>query len=91
MGKRGREGGSVRRRGRRRACIGGEDAAELADFGEDVDDAAGADEGGPDDAFYLGIMKLARRFTFMIDPQGNIAKVYLSVRLLVILKTSLQT
>ncbi len=27
----------------------------------------------------LGIMKLARRFTFLIDPQGNINKVYLSV------------
>ena len=27
----------------------------------------------------LGIVKMARRFTFMIDPQGNIAKVYLSV------------
>lgn len=27
----------------------------------------------------LGIVKMARRFTFMIDPQGNIAKIYLSV------------
>ncbi len=27
----------------------------------------------------LGFMKLARRFTFLIDPQGNINKVYLSV------------
>ncbi|MBI3223297.1 MAG: peroxiredoxin [Nitrosomonadales bacterium] len=27
----------------------------------------------------LGIIKLARRFTFLIDPQGNISKVYLSV------------
>lgn len=27
----------------------------------------------------LGIMKLARRFTFLIDPQGNIGRVYLSV------------
>lgn len=27
----------------------------------------------------LGIMKVARRFTFLIDPQGKIAKVYLSV------------
>ena len=27
----------------------------------------------------LGIMKLARRFTFLIDPQGKVSKVYLSV------------
>jgi len=27
----------------------------------------------------LGILKVARRFTFLIDPQGNINKVYLSV------------
>lgn len=27
----------------------------------------------------LGILKLARRFTFLIDPQGNIKKDYLSV------------
>lgn len=27
----------------------------------------------------LGIMKLARRFTFLIDPQGNINRIYLSV------------
>lgn len=27
----------------------------------------------------LGLMKLARRFTFLIDPQGKISKVYLSV------------
>ena len=27
----------------------------------------------------LGIMKVARRFTFLIDPQGKISKVYLSV------------
>lgn len=27
----------------------------------------------------LGFMKLARRFTFLIDPQGNVGKVYLSV------------
>jgi len=27
----------------------------------------------------LGIMKIARRFTFLIDPQGNISKLYLSV------------
>lgn len=27
----------------------------------------------------LGIMKLARRFTFLIDPQGNVSKIYLSV------------
>jgi peroxiredoxin Q/BCP len=27
----------------------------------------------------LGFMKLARRFTFLIDPQGKISKVYLSV------------
>lgn len=27
----------------------------------------------------LGFMKIARRYTFLIDPQGNINKVYLSV------------
>jgi len=27
----------------------------------------------------LGFMKLARRYTFLIDPQGNIGKIYLSV------------
>jgi peroxiredoxin Q/BCP len=27
----------------------------------------------------LGIMKVARRYTFLIDPQGNISKLYLSV------------
>ncbi len=27
----------------------------------------------------LGIMKMARRFTFLIDPKANISKVYLSV------------
>lgn len=27
----------------------------------------------------LGIMKLARRFTFLIDPQGNLVKIYLTV------------
>jgi len=27
----------------------------------------------------MGFMKLARRYTFLIDPQGNIGKVYLSV------------
>lgn len=27
----------------------------------------------------LGIIKVARRFTFLIDPQGNISKLYLSV------------
>ena len=27
----------------------------------------------------LGFMKFARRYTFLIDPQGNIGKVYLSV------------
>ena len=27
----------------------------------------------------LGFMKIARRYTFVIDPQGNIGKVYLSV------------
>lgn len=27
----------------------------------------------------LGILKIARRYTFLIDPQGKIAKVYLSV------------
>ena len=27
----------------------------------------------------LGFLKVARRFTFLIDPQGNISKVYLSV------------
>lgn len=27
----------------------------------------------------LGIIKIAKRYTFLIDPQGNIAKVYLSV------------
>ncbi len=27
----------------------------------------------------LGFMKIARRYTFLIDPQGKIAKVYLSV------------
>ena len=27
----------------------------------------------------LRILKLARRYTFLVDPQGNIAKVYLSV------------
>ncbi len=43
-----------------------------------------ADEGGKVAASYgslmnLGIMKLARRFTFLIDPQGHISKLYLSV------------
>ncbi|MBI5429231.1 MAG: peroxiredoxin [Nitrosomonadales bacterium] len=27
----------------------------------------------------LGFMKIARRYTFLIDPQGNVGKVYLSV------------
>ncbi|MGC2167425.1 MAG: peroxiredoxin [Gallionella sp.] len=27
----------------------------------------------------LGFMKIARRYTFLIDPKGNVAKVYLSV------------
>ena len=27
----------------------------------------------------LGIMKLARRFTFLIDPEGNLNKIYMSV------------
>ena len=27
----------------------------------------------------LGFMKVARRYTFLIDPQGNVGKVYLSV------------
>jgi peroxiredoxin Q/BCP len=27
----------------------------------------------------LGIMKIAKRYTYLIDPQGRIAKVYLSV------------
>lgn len=27
----------------------------------------------------LGVIRLARRFTFLIDPQGNVSKVYLSV------------
>ncbi|MFA6922506.1 MAG: peroxiredoxin [Gallionella sp.] len=27
----------------------------------------------------LGIIKMARRFTFLIDPQGNISRLYLSV------------
>jgi len=27
----------------------------------------------------LGFMKVARRYTFLIDPQGNIGKIYLSV------------
>lgn len=27
----------------------------------------------------LGVMKLAKRYTFLIDPQGRIAKIYLSV------------
>lgn len=27
----------------------------------------------------LGLIKIAKRYTFMIDPQGNIAKTYLSV------------
>lgn len=27
----------------------------------------------------LGIMKIAKRYTFLIDPQGKIAKIYLSV------------
>jgi len=27
----------------------------------------------------LIFMKVARRYTFLIDPQGNVAKVYLSV------------
>lgn len=27
----------------------------------------------------LGVLKIAKRYTFLIDPQGNLAKVYLSV------------
>ena len=27
----------------------------------------------------LGVVKMARRFTFLIDPEGNIARIYLSV------------
>jgi len=43
-----------------------------------------ADQSGDVAASYgalmnLGVMKLARRFTFLIDPQGNIRKLYLSV------------
>lgn len=28
---------------------------------------------------HLGVLKIAKRYTFLIDPQGNIAEVYLSV------------
>lgn len=44
----------------------------LADKSGQVADSYGA-------LLNLGIMKLARRFTFLIDPQGNIGKVYLTV------------
>lgn len=44
----------------------------LADRGGDVAASYGA-------LLNLGILKVARRFTFLIDPQGNISKVYLSV------------
>ena len=43
-----------------------------------------SDRGGAVSARYgsllnLGLLKLARRNTFLIDPQGRVAKVYLSV------------
>jgi len=44
----------------------------LADKSGSVADSYGA-------LLNLGILKLARRFTFLIDPQGNIKKDYLSV------------
>lgn len=44
----------------------------LADRHGEVADSYGA-------LLNLGIMKLARRYTFMIDPQGNIIHEYLSV------------
>ena len=51
---------------------GKEGPAMLADKSGAVADSYGA-------LLNLGIMKLARRFTFMIDPQGNICREYLSV------------
>lgn len=44
----------------------------LADKSGSVADSYGA-------LLNLGILKVARRFTFLIDPQGKINKVYLSV------------
>ena len=44
----------------------------LADQGGKVADSYGA-------LINLGIIKIAKRYTFLIDPQGKIAKVYLSV------------
>ncbi len=44
----------------------------LADKSGTVADSYGA-------LMNLGILRVARRFTFLIDPQGKVAKVYLSV------------
>lgn len=42
----------------------------------DTDGAVAKSYGALND---LGVAKIAKRYTFLIDPQGNIAKVYLSV------------